>query len=68
MLYAARLGESAMETVLGWLLRAGEVPTVEVVEALLLLPEPSAVDDVHITEVELEAYDRLLEAVEVSPC
>jgi hypothetical protein len=66
--YAARLSESAMETVLGRLLRAGEVPTIEVVEALLLLPEPSAVDDVHIAEVELEAYDHLLEAVEVSPC
>lgn len=66
--YAALLSECTMETVLGWLLRAGEVPTIEVVEALLLLPEPTDVEDVDIAEVELEAYDHLLEAAEVSPC
>jgi len=66
--YAAHLSESAVESVLGRLLRAGDVPTVEAVEALLLLPEASPFDDIHIAEVALETYDHLLESAEVAQC
>jgi hypothetical protein len=66
--YAAHLSESAVESVLGRLLRAGDVPTVEALEALLLLPEASPIDDIHIAEIALETYDHLLESAEVARC
>lgn len=66
--YAARLSESAVESVLGRLLFAGEVPTSKEVETLLLLPEPSPIDEVQVAEVELRRYDELLEAEEVTSC
>ncbi len=66
--YAARLSEPTVDSVLGRLLRAGELPTIKVVEALLLLPDSSPFDDVQIATVELDAYDALLEPFEVAPC
>lgn len=59
--YAARLSESAVDTTLGRLARDGELPTLEAVETLLQLSETPPLDDVHIDEVELAAYDHLLE-------
>ena len=59
--YAARLSESAVDTVLGWLIRGGELPTLGAVEALLQLSETPPLEDVHIDEVELTAYDHLLD-------
>ena len=54
--YAARLSESAVNTVLGQLLRSGELPTLGAVEVLLQLSETPPLEDVHIDEVELTAY------------
>ena len=62
--YAARLSESAVDTVLGWLIRGGELPTLGAVEALLQLSETPPLEDVHIDEVELTAYDHLLDGEE----
>jgi hypothetical protein len=59
--YAAHLSESAVDAALGRLLRGGELPTLVAVEALLQLSETPTLEDVHIDEVELAAYDRLLE-------
>ena len=59
--YAARLSESAVNTVLGQLLRSGELPTLGAVEVLLQLSETPPLEDVHIDEVELTAYDHLLD-------
>ena len=58
--YAARLSESAVNTVLGQLLRSGELPTLGAVEVLLQLSETPPLEDVHIDEVELTAYDLCL--------
>ena len=68
--YAARLSESAVDTVLGWLIRGGELPTLGAVEAQLQLSEEPLLEDVHIDEVELTAYDHLLDGdeEEVVPC
>ena len=62
--YAARLSESAVNTVLGQLLRSGELPTLGAVEVLLQLSETPPLEDVHIDEVELTAYDHLLDGEE----
>lgn len=62
--YAARLSESAVDTVLGWLIRGGELPTLGAVEAQLQLSEEPLLEDVHIDEVELTAYDHLLDGDE----
>lgn len=67
--YAAQLSEAVVDSVLGHLLRTGELPTVSTVEASLMLPKPSSMADVHITEVELSAYDGLLDGEEETvPC
>ena len=67
--YAARLSESAVNSALGRLLQSGELPTLEAVEAVLQLSETPPVEDVHIDEVELTAYDHLLDSQEeVVPC
>jgi len=67
--YAARLSESAVNSALGRLLQSGEVPTLGAVEAVLQLSETPPLEDVHIDEVELTAYDRLLDGEqEVVPC
>ena len=67
--YAAQLSEAVVDSVLGRLLRAGELPTVGAVKASLKLQEPSSMEDVHIAEVELSAYDRLLDVEEETvPC
>ena len=59
-----------MDTVLGWLIRGGELPTLGAVEAQLQLSEEPLLEDVHIDEVELTAYDHLLDGdeEEVVPC
>jgi hypothetical protein len=62
--YAARLSESAVDAALGRLLRAGELPTLGAVEALLQLSETPPLEDVHIEEVELTVYDHLLDGEE----
>ena len=59
--YAARLSESAVNSALGRLLQSGELPTLGAVEAVLQLSEIPPLEDVHIDEVELTAYDRLLD-------
>jgi hypothetical protein len=67
--YAARLSESAVNSALGRLLQSGELPTLEAVEAVLQLSETPPVEEVHIDEVELTAYDHLLDSEEeVVPC
>lgn len=59
--HAARLSEAAVDAALGRLVRAGELPTFEAVEALLQSSEKPPLEDVHIDEVELTAYDHLLD-------
>ena len=59
--YAARLSESVVNTALGQLLQSGELPTLKAVEVLLQLSETPPLEDVHIDEVELTAYDHLLD-------
>ena len=67
--YAARLSESAVNSALGRLLQSGELPTLGAVEAVLQLSETPLLEDVHIDEVELSAYDHLLDSEEeVVPC
>lgn len=66
--YAARLSESAVESVLGKLLFDGEVPTSDAVEALLFSPGSSFIEDVQIAAVELDRYDELLDGEEVVSC
>ena len=55
---------TAVNTVLGQLLRSGELPTLGAVEVLLQLSETPPLEDVHIDEVELTAYDHLLDGEE----
>lgn len=62
--YAARLSEATVDAILGRLLRAGELPTLGAVEALLQLSETPRSEDVHIDEVELSVYDHLLDGEE----
>jgi len=59
--YAAGLSESAVNSALGRLLQSGELPTLGAVEAVLQLSETPPPEDVHIDEVELTAYDHLLD-------
>ncbi len=67
--HAALLSEATVDAILGRLLRAGELPTLGAVEALLQLSETPPLEDVHIDEVELSAYDHLLDGEEeVVPC
>ena len=67
--YAALQSEATVDALLERLLRAGELPTLEAVEALLQLSETPPLEDVHIDEVELSAYDHLLDGEEeVVPC
>ncbi len=67
--YAALQSEATVDAILERLLRAGELPTLEAVEALLQLSETPPLEDVHIDEVELSAYDHLLDGEEeVVPC
>ena len=72
--YPITRGERALlgrerDAILERLLRAGELPTLDAVEALLQLSETPPPEDVHIDEVELSAYDHLLDGKEeVAPC
>ena len=69
ILQYAALHPKPVDAILERLLRAGELPTLEAVEALLQLSDPAAGADVHIDEVELSAYDHLLDGEEeVVPC
>ena len=67
--YAALLSEATVDAILARLLRAGELPTLGAVEALLQLSETPPLEDVYIDEVELSAYDHLLDGEEEAvPC
>jgi hypothetical protein len=67
--YAALQSEATVDAILERLLRAGELPSLDAVEALLQLSDTPPLEDVHIDEVELSAYDHLLDGEEeVVPC
>ena len=62
--HAAQLSETKVDAALGVLVGAGEVPTLDAVEAALMKDEAIPSEDVQIAEVELSAYDELLDAGE----
>lgn len=62
--HAAQLSETKVDAALGALVGAGELPTLKAVEAALMTDDAAPRDDVHIPEVELEAYDELLDGEE----
>ena len=59
--HAAQLSETKVDAALGVLVGAGEVPTLDAVEAALMKDEAIPSEDVQIAEVELSAYDELLD-------
>ena len=65
---AAKEGESRVEAALHHLLNSDRDITLPAVEALLELDAPpSALNEVFVADIDLSDYDKLLDAVEVSP-
>ncbi len=66
--YAARFSEVAIDSALGYLIREGELTTLEAVEHVLFSELEPELTEVQIDQVDLGSYDCLLEAEEVVSC